>query len=105
VTAAVPTDTPRSSVCIRSRPVVPGLAVGLVTAALAPGAKLEADLRVRLSDHPVDAPAAIHDEWGSGQLLSRSMCDIRRFRRWISFGMTTICVKAWCASTDERATT
>ena len=61
---------------------------------LAPGAKLEADLRVHLYEHLVDAPSAFHDEWGSGQLLSRSMSDIRRFRRWISFGMTMICVNA-----------
>jgi len=69
-----------------------GLLVARRQLVLAPGAKLEADLRVRLYEHLVDAPAAFHDEWGSGQLLSRSMSDIRRFRRWISFGMVMICV-------------
>lgn len=69
-----------------------GLLVARRQLVLAPGAKLEADLRVRLYEHLVDAPAAFHDEWSSGQLLSRSMSDIRRFRRWISFGMVMICV-------------
>lgn len=61
---------------------------------LAPGTRLEAQLRVRLYEHLGELPVAFHDEWGSGQLLSRSMSDIRRFRRWISFGMIMICVNA-----------
>lgn len=69
-----------------------GLLVARRQLVLAPGAKLESDLRVRLYEHLVDVPAAFHDEWGSGQLLSRSMSDIRRFRRWISFGLIMICV-------------
>ncbi|QAY72656.1 ABC transporter ATP-binding protein [Agromyces protaetiae] len=76
-----------------------GLAeAGLLTArrqlVLAPGTKLEAKLRVQLYEHLAELPVAFHDEWGSGQLLSRSMSDIRRFRRWISFGMVMICVNA-----------
>ncbi|UOE43357.1 ABC transporter ATP-binding protein [Agromyces larvae] len=79
------------------------LALGIAEAALltarrqlvlAPGTKLEAKLRVRLYAHLTELPVAFHDEWGSGQLLSRSMSDIRRFRRWISFGMIMICVNA-----------
>ncbi|ALJ18554.1 ABC transporter ATP-binding protein [Microbacterium sp. No. 7] len=69
-----------------------GLLVARRQLVLAPGAKLEADLRVRLYEHLVDAPVSFHDDWSSGQLLSRSMSDIRRFRRWISFGMIMICV-------------
>jgi ATP-binding cassette subfamily B protein len=69
-----------------------GLLVARRQLVLAPGAKLEADLRVRLYEHLVDAPATFHEEWGSGQLLSRSISDIRRFRRWISFGLVMICV-------------
>ncbi|WP_345752779.1 ABC transporter ATP-binding protein [Microbacterium rhizophilus] len=61
---------------------------------LAPGTKLEADLRVRLYEHLAQLPVGFHDEWGSGQLLSRSFSDIRRFRRWLSFGMIMICVNA-----------
>ena len=61
---------------------------------LAPGTKLEAKLRVRLYKHLAESPVSFHDEWGSGQLLSRSMSDIRRFRRWISFGIVMICVNA-----------
>jgi ATP-binding cassette subfamily B protein len=59
---------------------------------LSPGTKLEADLRVRLYEHLSDLPASFHDEWSSGQLLSRSISDIRRFRRWLSFGAIMICV-------------
>lgn len=59
---------------------------------LAPGTKLEAKLRVHLYEHLAELPVSFHDQWGSGQLLSRSMSDIRRFRRWISFGMVMICV-------------
>lgn len=59
---------------------------------LSPGTKLEADLRVRLYEHLSDLPVSFHDEWGSGQLLSRSISDIRRFRRWLSFGAIMICV-------------
>lgn len=59
---------------------------------LAPGTRLEAKLRVQLYEHLAGLPVAFHDEWGSGQLLSRSVSDIRRFRRWLSFGMIMICV-------------
>jgi ATP-binding cassette subfamily B protein len=59
---------------------------------IAPGSTLEATLRVRLYEHLVDLPARFHDHWTGGQLLSRSVSDIRRFRRWLSFGMIMTCV-------------
>lgn len=57
-----------------------------------PGTRLEADLRVKLYEHLTDLPPAFHDDWSGGQLLARSISDIRRFRRWLSFGMVMICV-------------
>ena len=56
----------------------------------APGTRLEAKLRVMLFRHLVDLPPGFHDQWSGGQLLSRSISDIRRFRRWLSFGSVLI---------------
>lgn len=61
---------------------------------LSPGTRLEARLRVLLFGHLAELPAGFHDQWSSGQLLSRSMSDIRRFRRWLSFGMIMIAVNS-----------
>ena len=55
-----------------------------------PGTRLEAKLRVMLFRHLVDLPPGFHDQWPGGQLLSRSISDIRRFRRWLSFGSVLI---------------
>ena len=32
-------------------------------------------------------PVAFHNDWGSGQLLSRAQQDVTQIRRWIAFGM------------------
>lgn len=57
---------------------------------MTPGTRLEAKLRVMLFRHLVDLPPGFHDQWPGGQLLSRSISDIRRFRRWLSFGIVLI---------------
>ncbi len=56
-----------------------------------PGTVMESDLRVRLYRHFVEMPASFHDHWTGGQLLSRSVSDVRRIRRWLSFGMIMTC--------------
>jgi ATP-binding cassette subfamily B protein len=56
----------------------------------APGTRLEAKLRVMLFRRLVDLPPEFHDQWSGGQLLTRSISDIRRFRRWLSFGSSLI---------------
>lgn len=70
------------------------LEAGLIVArrhlVISPGTRLEAKLRVLLFRHLVDLPLAFHDLWSDGQLLSRSVSDIRRFRRWLSFGAVLI---------------
>src|SRR5699024_9960114 len=35
----------------------------------------------------LDMPVAFHNDWGSGQLLSRAQQDVTQIRRWIAFGM------------------
>lgn len=59
---------------------------------IVPGAALESDLRVHLYAHLVQLPTAIHDRYSGGQLLARSISDIRRFRRWLTFGLVMTCV-------------
>lgn len=56
-----------------------------------PGTIMESQLRVRLYRHFAELPASFHDHWTGGQLLSRSVSDIRRIRRWLSFGMIMTC--------------
>ncbi len=61
---------------------------------LVPGTALESDLRVKLYAHLVQLPAAVHDQYSGGQLLARSVSDIRRFRRWLTFGLVVTFVNS-----------
>lgn len=70
----------------------PALLVARRRLVLAPGLRLEANLRLMLYRHLVDLPPAFHEQWSGGQLLSRSVSDIRRFRRWLSFGLVMMVV-------------
>jgi ATP-binding cassette subfamily B protein len=53
-----------------------------------PGCELEASLRIRLFEHLTQLSASFHDHWTGGQLLARSVSDVRRFIRWLSFGLS-----------------
>lgn len=72
------------------------MALGILEAALiylrrvfavAPSTAVEKQIRVRLYAKVQHMPVSFHDNWGSGQLLSRMMGDINTIRRWIAFGM------------------
>lgn len=62
---------------------------------IVPGTKLESDLRVLLYEHLVELPPSVHDRYSGGELLSRTMGDVRRFRRWLVFGLTQTCVNVF----------
>lgn len=79
------------------------LALGVVEAGLValrrwlvltPGTYVEASMRNALFAHLQDLPAAFHDRWQSGQLLSRSGSDLGLIRRWLSFGLILLVVNA-----------
>lgn len=55
--------------------------------AISPATATERSMRVNLYRKIQDMPVAFHDEWGSGQLLSRAMSDINLIRRWVAFGL------------------
>ncbi|WP_082608570.1 ABC transporter ATP-binding protein [Oerskovia sp. Root918] len=59
-----------------------------------PGTRIEADLRLALFRHLQDLPAAFHDRWPGGQLLSRIMGDLGLLRRWLIFGLLQLVVSA-----------
>ncbi|HJF15678.1 MAG TPA: ABC transporter ATP-binding protein/permease [Enteractinococcus helveticum] len=72
------------------------IALGLVEAvllwlrrifAVGPSTEIERQMRVRFYTRILDMPVAFHNDWGSGQLLSRSQQDVTQIRRWIAFGM------------------
>ncbi len=72
------------------------IALGLVEAvllwlrrifAVGPSTEIERKMRVRFYVRILDMPVAFHNDWGSGQLLSRSQQDVTQIRRWIAFGM------------------
>ncbi len=48
--------------------------------------RIEYDLRLALFAHLLEQPAAFHDSWPSGQLLTRISQDTGVIRRWIAFG-------------------
>lgn len=62
---------------------------------IVPGTRLESDLRVALYEHLAQLPTSIHDQYSGGQLLTRTISDIRRFRRWLTFGLTQTCVNSF----------
>lgn len=72
------------------------VALGLVEAvllwlrrifAVGPSTETERQMRVRFYTRILDMPVAFHNDWGSGQLLSRAQQDVTQIRRWIAFGM------------------
>jgi ATP-binding cassette, subfamily B, bacterial len=60
--------------------------------AIAPATDVEMGMRTRLYKHVQHLPAAFHDRWGSGQLLSRAMADLGLIRRWLAFGSLMLVV-------------
>ncbi|MDO8144861.1 MULTISPECIES: ABC transporter ATP-binding protein [unclassified Isoptericola] len=82
-------------------PTLAVLALGLLEAGLIllrrtlvmyPGTRVEAALRTTLFRHLLQLPAAFHDRWAGGQLLSRSMTDLGLLRRWLVFGLLQLVV-------------
>ena len=55
--------------------------------AVGPSTEIERKMRVRFYTWILDMPVAFHNDWGSGQLLSRAQQDVTQIRRWIAFGM------------------
>jgi ATP-binding cassette subfamily B protein len=49
--------------------------------------RMETDLRNDFYAHLQDLQVAFHDNWQSGQLLSRAISDIATVRRFVSFGL------------------
>jgi ATP-binding cassette subfamily B protein len=54
----------------------------------------EQALRNDLYAHLQALPPAFHDEWQSGQLLSRAMTDLHVIRRFVSFGLVMVVFNA-----------
>jgi ATP-binding cassette, subfamily B, bacterial len=61
---------------------------------LKPGTFVEARMRNDLYAKLQDLPVAFHDQWPSGQLLSRSVQDLSLIRRWLSFGFVLFIANA-----------
>lgn len=57
---------------------------------LTPGTHVEAGLRQNLYDKLQRLPVEFHDQWPSGQLLSRATGDLSLIRRWLSFGVVLL---------------
>ena len=57
---------------------------------LEPGTQVEARMRNHLYEKLQKLPISFHDQWPSGQLLSRSVQDLGLLRRWISFGFVLL---------------
>jgi ATP-binding cassette, subfamily B, bacterial len=57
-----------------------------------PSTRIEADLRADLYHHLQRLPVAFHDQWQSGQLLSRAISDLSTLRRFIGFAAIFIVV-------------
>lgn len=55
--------------------------------AVTPATEVERAMRLTLFHRLLRLPTAFHDEWGSGQLLSRSMSDLGQVRRWLAFAL------------------
>lgn len=49
--------------------------------------RIEYNARMGLFSHLLDLPAAFHDRWPSGQLLTRVTQDLNLIRRWLAFGL------------------
>ena len=61
---------------------------------LPPAADVENRARITLYRRLQRMPAAFHDAWPSGQLLSRAQADLSLLRRWIAFGSVMLVVNA-----------
>src|SRR5262245_60457045 len=48
---------------------------------------METDMRNDLYAHLQRLPVSFHDQWQSGQLLSRATTDISTIRRFVGFGL------------------
>ncbi|MCC2593854.1 ABC transporter ATP-binding protein/permease [Tessaracoccus sp. OS52] len=49
--------------------------------------RIEYGARMALFDHLVDLDTTFHDQWPSGQLLTRVTQDLNLIRRWLAFGL------------------
>ncbi len=61
---------------------------------LAPGTRIDSRLRNTIYNHLQALPVAFHDQWQSGQLLSRANSDVSLTRRWMSFGFVLLVANA-----------
>ncbi|EWC59003.1 Methionine ABC transporter ATP-binding protein [Actinokineospora spheciospongiae] len=59
-----------------------------------PSTRIEANLRADLYHHLQSLPVAFHDQWQSGQLLSRAVSDLSTLRRFIGFAAIFMVVNA-----------
>lgn len=57
-----------------------------------PATSVEHTMRTELFNRLLDLPAAFHDRWSGGQLLSRMMGDLSSIRRWFAFGLVMLIV-------------
>ncbi len=86
-----------------SRLPVPGAVAGRAVPAAVCGTaghqrsaanSFERSLRNDLYAHLQSLPAAFHDRWHSGQLLSRAMADLSVIRRFVGFGLVFLIVNS-----------
>lgn len=61
---------------------------------LVPVTAVESDMRANLYRKLQDLPVSFHDQWPSGQLLSRATQDLGLIRRWLSFGLVLLIANA-----------
>ena len=59
---------------------------------LGPATKVEYDLRTGFYSRLQRLPVVFHDQWQSGQPLSRMMQDMSMLRRWLAFGLVLLVV-------------
>lgn len=55
-----------------------------------PASQIESNMRVHLYTKLQDLPVDFHDQWPSGQLLSRAVSDLTTVRRWVGFGVVLL---------------
>jgi ATP-binding cassette, subfamily B, bacterial len=61
---------------------------------LVPVTGVESKMRANLYRKLQDLPVSFHDQWPSGQLLSRATQDLGLIRRWLSFGLVLLIANA-----------
>ena len=52
-----------------------------------PSSQIENQMRMSIFDKLLRMPISFHDEWPSGQLLTRTTTDLSIVRRWLAFGL------------------